>query len=178
MNYTITEDEYSALDAARAQLDLVAHLLEAQGKHSSGFSAADLCAFLSERAHTIWGVIEAVDARQKAAKEADNTMSWLDWSAIIGVVSGRRRMLGGDLKKLGCKLQNSAKVDPDMEHVFDIWMDVMTEGGTLNYSLEPTISDGFVIAFPERAPVTQTPAPMAPAKKAAPRKREKLAAAT
>ncbi|WP_461502574.1 hypothetical protein [Rhodoferax sp.] len=176
MNFTITESEYNLVDAARAQLSLVAGLLTANGADAALYNASDLYAFIAAQTDTLAGVIKSVNDRYEAAKETDNVMSVFEWSTIIEVVSGRRSLRRHDLKALGRKLQNCTKVDPDMAHVFNAWKNVMTNGGELLFKLEPSSTDGFLIQFPERAPVMQAPetALKATAKKPAQRKRDKL----
>lgn len=178
MNYTITETEKNTLDAVRGQLGLVAGLLTAKGTNGNLYNTSDLYDFLAAQVDAIKGLLQTLDQRYDAARDENNRLSWIEWLNMLQVVSGRRAMRSGDLKMLGQKLQNSVIVDPDMAHVFDLWKDVMTNGGEWPYSLEPSSTDGFHIQFPERVAVMvePTPEPKATAKKVAPRKREKLAA--
>lgn len=172
MNYSITENEYRRVEDVRAQLSLVAGLLTASGANSSLYDASDLYAFIAAQIDTLGGVIKSADARYDAARNQNNKLSFIDWANMLQVVSGRRAMRRHDLKELGRKLQNCITVDPDMALVFDIWKDVMTNGGEWPFSLEPSSTDGFHIQYPERVAVMQKPEPTA--KKPAPRKREKL----
>ena len=175
MNYAITEDEYNVIQSVRGQLNLICGLLTAKGSNSALFESSDLYDFLAAQYDTINNVLKTADERHDAAKDENNRMSWFDWADILEVISGHQPMRGVDLKKLGRKLQNCAKVDPDMSRVFRTWQAVMTSDGERPFSLEPSSTDGFYIQFPVREAVIEEPAP---AKKPAQRKRDKLAAKT
>lgn len=177
MNYTLTEAEFNKLDAVRGQLNLVAGLLTANGATQNLFDALDLYEFLAAQVGTLKSVLQTLNQRYDAEQDENNSLSWIDWHNMLQVVSGRRAMRKGDLTKLGQKLQNCVSVNPDMAYVFDLWKDVMTNGGELPFSLVPSSTDGFNIQFPERVAVMVEPAMEPKAKKAAPRKRERLATA-
>lgn len=155
MNYVLTEPEYYQLDSVRGQLNLVAGLLSAKGANSSLYDASDLNEFLAAQTDTLKAVTSSVDARYEACNDRGNVMHWTDWSRIIGVVSGRDTMTGGQLKDMTRKLQRCVQADPDMQHVLSAWMDVMTQGETLPFTLEPTSTDGFNIQFEPLAPVVK-----------------------
>lgn len=157
MNYAITEDEYNAIQSVRGQLNLVCGLLGAKGSNSALFESSDLYDFLSAQSDTITKILKNADERYAAARDENNTLNAVEWSNIIAVVSGHRAMRGVDLKRLGRKLQNSVKVDPDMAHVFSTWQDVMTSDGERQFDLEPSSTDGFYIQFPERSAVVEEP---------------------
>lgn len=180
MNYAITEDEYNVIQSVRGQLNLICGLLTAKGSNSALFESSDLYDFLAAQSDTITKVLKSADERHDASSDANNRMEWFDWANLIEVVSGYRAMQGVDLKKIGRKLQNCANVDPDMGAVFRTWQAVMTSDGERPFSLEPSSTDGFHIQFPVRAAVIEepAPAPSAPAKKPAQRKRDKLTAKT
>lgn len=157
MNYIITEDEYNKLDAVRGQLSLICGLLSAKGADSNLFDASDLYDFMGAQADTLTAVKDTIYDRYEAAKNPENVLSTWDWVNIIHVVSGRRSLTGGDLRKIGIKLENCVKADPDMELIRRTWIDVMTMGGELPYSLEPRSTDGFHVSFERLVPVVQEP---------------------
>lgn len=165
MNYTITEEECNAIDAARGQLNLVADLLAVKGSESAPCNASDLCSFLSAQTDALKVIVNAVEGRHEASGDENNVMSCFDWMTIVQVVSGRRLLTSAALKGMGRKLQNCVKVNPDMAYVLTAWTDVMTDGGSLPFNLEPSSTDGFLIRFEERVPVVVTPSPAATVKK-------------
>ncbi len=173
MNYTITEDEYNAIDAARRQLNLVAGLLTSTDADRNLFDGSDLYYFLAAQTATLKGVINSADDRHKAEEDENNVLSCIDWMTIIQVVSGRELLTDGALKDMSRKLQNCVKANPDMEYVLRAWTEVMTDGGNLPFDLCPSSTDGFLIRFEERVPVVTPPAtsPTVTAKKPVARKR-------
>ena len=158
MNYALTEEEYYKLDSVRGQLNLVCCLLTAKGADSNLYNAEDLYEFMATQTNTLKAVKSSVDDRYEAGNDRENVMNWTDWSRIIGVVSGRDTMTGGQLKDMTRKLQRCVQADPDMAHVLTAWMEVMTQGGTLPFTLEPTSTDGFNIRFEPLSPVVSKPA--------------------
>jgi hypothetical protein len=183
MMYAMSEDEYNAMLTTLGVLDFTNDLL-CQSRPGSrlGYEASDLQSFIQVQVDAIRGVVKGVEKRHEAEKEPNNKLNWIDLTDIMQVMSGRNRRTLGQLKKLGQKLQNCVKADPSMEHVFRTWQDVMTDGGKLPFSLEPSSTDGYIIDFEVRVPTVVQPVPTVqaahPAKASAPqtpRKREKLA---
>ena len=155
MNYVLTEPEYFQLGSVRGQLNLVAGLLTAKGANSCLYEVSDLYDFVAAQIDVLASVKQAVDQRYEAACDLDNVMRPIEWRRIIAVVSGRDTMTGGQLKDMTRKLQRCVQADPDMAYVLNSWMDVMTQGGTLPFTLEPKSTDGFNIQFEAVAPVVQ-----------------------
>jgi hypothetical protein len=174
MNYTITEDECNAIDAARSQLSFVARLVGNSPASAPGHETDGLYEFLSAQSQALQNTIASVTDRYDASRDKGNAMSVFDWATIIEVVSGRVNLTGKRFKEISLKLQSCVAVDPDMAHVLRAWMNVMTEDGAVQFNLEPSSLDAFPIRFEARGAAVALP--VAAAKSATKTSRKKLTA--
>lgn len=149
--FPLSEAEYNSLESVHDQINLVSGLLCAKGANSSLIDAEGLLAFLSKQVETMRGVIRAVDARYEAQRE-DGQLNWLHWSYALKIASGDSiHTPSGAEQYVREGLVHAAKFDENMSGVLVQWLEIMGKQ-------------------------KPAPAPTAPAKKPAPRKREKLAA--
>ncbi|MES2947517.1 MAG: hypothetical protein V4858_03150 [Pseudomonadota bacterium] len=147
-HFTISEDEYNRINAVRGQLGLICGLLCARDANSALFDASDLNDFISAQHDTIRNVVKAVDARYEARQE-DGQLNYLHWTYALKIASGDSiHTPNGSEKYVMEGLAKAYRMDADMGHVMELWIGILQK---------------------------QRPAPMAAAKKPAPRKRDKLA---
>lgn len=147
--FALSETEYNTLESVRGQLSLVSDLLNAVGASSSLFTASDLNEFLFKQADALRAVIRALDARYKAQRD-ERQLNWLHWEYALKIASGDiMNTPSGAEKHVLDGLTKASLIDEDMSGVIDLWLEILNK---------------------QKA----APAPAAPAKKPAPRKRDKL----
>lgn len=122
MNYTLSEDQYNAIDSAKCQLSLVSGLLSGAGRSSDLYTPVELQCFLGAQVDSLQAVIVNVDERYKVEREDGAQMSLLDWLAVIEYMSGTVPPHAAQLKGITDKMNKSAGLNPDMARVLDAWI--------------------------------------------------------
>lgn len=147
--FALSETEYKNLESVRGQLNLVSDLLCASGADSSLFAAADLLEFLSKQVESLRGVIRAVDARYELQQNTQ-PVNYTHWMYALRIAAGDalHTPMGAE-NRVTEALRTAARIDDDMSQALGVWLDVLGREGSV-------------------------PAAPAPAKKSAPRKRDKL----
>lgn len=184
MNFIITEDECNSLDAARAQLNMVAELFTGNKRGQALYiDPVDTSEFLFAQVATLKGVIEATEARHRESYEqraADgsqptgNVLSGADLADIFSLLSGQAPLTKGRVKELGRQLQEFAHRDASLMPMLTAWTIATTDGARLDLELSPGADDQVMVRFVPKAPVEVS---KAAAGKKPPRKRERLSAA-
>lgn len=184
MNYFhLSEDEYYRLDAVHGQLNLVAGLLTAKGADQANYDASNLHDFLAAQTDSIKPILVAVSERYESERkqekheevappiviaqtiEPDLLIDMIQ--AASGVDIGQEKMIAIADRLIEFCLEGS-----NYRSVIKAYYAAMRKAG---WDIVTTTRNGdSTTEFQTRASSPE-PAPTAPAKKPALRKREKLA---
>lgn len=123
MSFTLTDDDYNELDSIKGQLGFVTSLL---GHRTTPLeiNSSDFSEFLIQLHSTASKLIATCDARKEAARQRQ-AVNFIDWMHIVQALSGRVTLRRRRLKEITTKLKGSIDAQPEMEFVYDAWLDAM-----------------------------------------------------